>query len=57
LIVWGETDGLVPASYAEDFRSGIKDSRVVILKECAHMPMFEKPDEFVSLVGDFLAEG
>jgi pimeloyl-ACP methyl ester carboxylesterase len=54
LILWGESDGLVPASYAEDFRSSIRDSRVVILKECSHMPMFEKPDEFVSVVTEFL---
>jgi pimeloyl-ACP methyl ester carboxylesterase len=54
LIVWGESDGLVPASYAEDFRSSIRDSRVVILKECAHLPMVEKPDEFVAVVTEFL---
>jgi pimeloyl-ACP methyl ester carboxylesterase len=55
LIIWGESDGLVPPSYAEDFRSNIKDSRVVILKECAHMPMFEQREEFVSLVSEFLS--
>ncbi len=56
LIIWGESDGLVPPVYAEDFRSNIKDSRVVIMKEAAHMPMFEKADEWVSLVSDFLTE-
>ena len=56
LIVWGESDRLVPPSYAEDFRSRIKDSRVVILKECAHMPMLEKRDDFVALVTEFLEE-
>jgi len=55
LIVWGESDRLVAPSYAEDFRSSIADSRVVIMKECAHLPMFEKRDEFVSLVTEFLA--
>jgi pimeloyl-ACP methyl ester carboxylesterase len=54
LLLWGESDGLVPASYAEDFRTSIKDSRVVILQECAHMPMYEKPEEFVAVVSDFL---
>ena len=56
LIVWGESDGLVSPAYAEDFRSGIKDSRVVILPQCGHFPMFEKQDEFVDLVTSFLAE-
>jgi pimeloyl-ACP methyl ester carboxylesterase len=55
LIIWGESDRLVPPSYAEDFRSRIRDARVVIMKECAHMPMFEKRDEFVSLVSEFLS--
>jgi pimeloyl-ACP methyl ester carboxylesterase len=54
LIIWGESDGLVPPVYAEDFRSNIKDSRVVIMKEAAHMPMIEKPDEWASLVSEFL---
>jgi pimeloyl-ACP methyl ester carboxylesterase len=56
LILWGESDRLVPAGYAEDFRSSINDSRVVILKECAHMPMYEKRHEFVSVITDFLLE-
>ena len=57
LIVWGESDRLVPASYAEDFSSSIRDSRVVILSECGHLPMLEKRDEFVALVTEFLLEG
>ena len=56
LILWGESDGLVPASYAEDFRTRIRDARVVILPECGHLPMFERRDEFVALVSEFLAE-
>lgn len=54
LILWGESDGLVGPGYAEDFRKGIKDSRVVILKECAHMPMFEKREEFIALITEHL---
>ncbi len=56
LILWGESDRLVPPSYAEDFRSQIKDARVAILEECGHQPMLEKRDEFVSLVAEFLQE-
>lgn len=56
LILWGESDGLVPASYAEDFRTRIRDARAVILPECGHLPMFERRDEFVALVSEFLAE-
>jgi pimeloyl-ACP methyl ester carboxylesterase len=56
LIIWGESDGLVSSSYAEDFRSRIKNSRAEILPECGHFPMFEKRDDFVRLVTAFLGE-
>jgi pimeloyl-ACP methyl ester carboxylesterase len=56
LLVWGESDRLVPCSYAEDFQSRIAGAKVAILPECAHVPMLEKPEEFVSLVTDFLNE-
>jgi pimeloyl-ACP methyl ester carboxylesterase len=56
LIVWGESDKLVPPSYAEDFRSKIADSKVAILSECAHVPMLEKPEEFVAVVTEFLKD-
>jgi pimeloyl-ACP methyl ester carboxylesterase len=55
LIVWGESDRLVPPVYAEDFKSRIKNARVVILKEAAHLPMFEQREEFISVVTDFLS--
>ncbi len=55
LIVWGESDGLVSAVYAEEFRSRIAGSRVEVLPECGHFPMFEQRDAFVSLVTGFLA--
>ena len=57
LILWGESDRLVPPSYAEDFRTKIQDSQVVIMRECAHMPMLEKREEFVSIVREFLSNG
>lgn len=54
LVIWGDADRLVPPSYAEDFRSRLRDARVEVLSECGHMPMFEKRAEFVALVTDFL---
>lgn len=56
LIVWGDRDGIVPPLYAEEFRSRIAGSRVAMMAGCAHMPMIERPDEWVSLVAGFLAE-
>ena len=56
LIVWGESDGLVAPSYAEDFKAAIPGSRVEIVSECGHFPMFEQRDRFVRLVTEFLSE-
>jgi pimeloyl-ACP methyl ester carboxylesterase len=54
LIMWGEKDGLVPPVYAEEFRSRIRDARVVIMQRAAHMIMIEQQDEWVRLVAEFL---
>ncbi|MPZ24391.1 MAG: alpha/beta fold hydrolase [Dehalococcoidia bacterium] len=54
LIVWGESDGLVPPVYAEDFRAGIANSSVVVLKETGHLPMYEDPPAFIAAVKGFL---
>jgi pimeloyl-ACP methyl ester carboxylesterase len=54
LIMWGERDGLVPPVYAEEFRSRIRDARVVVMREAAHMIMVEQEDEWVRLVSEFL---
>ncbi len=55
LIVWGDHDGIVPTPYAEEFHRLIPGSRLEIIKDTAHMPMFEKPDEFVKIITGFLA--
>ncbi len=55
LIVWGERDGIVPTPYAYEFQKRIPGSEVVIIPETAHMPMFEKPEEFTKIVLEFLA--
>jgi pimeloyl-ACP methyl ester carboxylesterase len=54
LILWGDDDKLIPTPYAEHWASHIKDSRVVIIKDCGHMLMFECEQEFVEAVSDFL---
>jgi pimeloyl-ACP methyl ester carboxylesterase len=54
LIVWGESDRLVPSDYAEAFRSQIQSSQVALLPNCGHLPMFEQQDLFISTVTDFL---
>ena len=54
LILWGESDGLIPLPYAEALRKGIKGARVEVLKEAAHMTLDEQPEKAVELITAFL---
>ena len=47
LIVWGESDRLIPVAHAEAYRAGIEGSQLVTIPECGHAPPFEKPGEVV----------
>ena len=55
LVVWGEKDKLVPSRYADDFVAGIPNARAAFIADAGHMMPFERTEEFVALVGDFLA--
>jgi pimeloyl-ACP methyl ester carboxylesterase len=54
LIIWGESDRLVPPLYAEEFRSRIPGSTVLIVKQAGHQPPLEQHSQFVSAVTDFV---
>jgi pimeloyl-ACP methyl ester carboxylesterase len=45
LIVWGESDRLIPLPYAEAFRSAIAGARVVTVPQAGHLVGHEKPDD------------
>ena len=54
LIVWGDSDRVLSISSVPIFEKNIKNSRSVIIKECGHIPMMEKPEETASIYKDFL---
>jgi len=54
LILWGESDGLIPLAYGKALQRGIKNSRLDVMRECSHMLMAEKPEEFAEKVSAFL---
>lgn len=54
LIVWGKQDGLVPPIYAEEFAKRIKNSRVEMIDQAAHVPQLEQREKVSRLVIDFL---
>jgi pimeloyl-ACP methyl ester carboxylesterase len=54
LLLWGASDRLVPPIYGEAFLKRIQRARLTLLTEASHMLPFEKGDEFVEVVTDFL---
>lgn len=56
LVVFGEEDAWVPASYADDFAGGVANGRSAIVPGAGHMLHLERPDETVPLVTGFLEE-
>src|SRR5262249_106088 len=53
-IIWGQSDGLTPVVYAQEFQQCIPESQVTIMPQCGHMPMYEEPAGFVSTIVGFL---
>lgn len=56
LIVWGEEDTVTPLSDGIHLHEEILHSRLVVLKDCGHVPMEEKPLIFAELVSAFCRE-
>jgi pimeloyl-ACP methyl ester carboxylesterase len=54
LLLWGEDDAVVPASYADRFAAAMPDARKVILPGGGHMVAVERLDEAVGHVTSFL---
>jgi pimeloyl-ACP methyl ester carboxylesterase len=53
LLVWGESDRLVPPSYGKAYLQHIPGAELKLLPQCGHLPMFEKEKEFVETVAAF----
>lgn len=45
LILWGDKDRILDISSVPVFEQGLKNHRTVIIKDCGHVPMLEKPQE------------
>jgi pimeloyl-ACP methyl ester carboxylesterase len=54
LIIWGENDSIISIKYAHKFKDDIKNSELVIIDRCGHIPHEEKPDETIKIIKDFL---
>lgn len=54
LLVWGESDGIVPLAYAHRYQQLIPHARLEIVARSGHVPQFEQPESFCSTVTEFL---
>ena len=55
LLIWGESDRIVPPGYAEDFQAGIRRTQVEIIRQAGHLPQVEQPDLLAEAILRFLA--
>jgi abhydrolase domain-containing protein 6 len=55
LILWGDTDRLLDVSCTQILQKGIADSQTVVMKDCGHIPMLERPKEAASHYLKFLS--
>ena len=53
MLVWGDTDTHIPISEAYQLRDAIPNSKLIIFRNCGHLPPTEYPEKFVEVVTDF----
>jgi pimeloyl-ACP methyl ester carboxylesterase len=54
LLLWGETDRVVPPWVAEELERRLPDAHLHLLEECGHIPPEEKPEESLDILMGFL---
>ena len=53
MLVWGDTDTHIPISEAFYLRDAIPNARLVVFRNCGHLPPAERPQRFVEVVAEF----
>ena len=56
LIIWGKQDRILPVAHADVAAEGLPNNRLHIFDSCGHYPHLERPQEFNSVVLEFLAD-
>jgi 4,5:9,10-diseco-3-hydroxy-5,9,17-trioxoandrosta-1(10),2-diene-4-oate hydrolase len=55
LVIWGQQDRILPVAHAHIAAKGLPNARLHIFNPCGHWPHVERPEEFNTLVLEFLA--
>jgi pimeloyl-ACP methyl ester carboxylesterase len=56
LIVWGDSDQIIPVAHAHEAARRVRDGRLAIIPDCGHMPHVERPGLFLEALDPFLAK-
>lgn len=54
LLIWGNEDRITPVRVAGEFAGMIPCVKLVVLPDCGHAPMMEKPDAFNTTLQQYL---
>jgi pimeloyl-ACP methyl ester carboxylesterase len=53
LLVWGHNDNMIPFQYSKEY-TRIPNNKLVMIRDCGHVPFVEKPMMFIQTILDFL---
>ena len=56
LVVWGQSDRLVPKQVGEAFREKIHGARLTLINRAGHSPHIEQPEAFVPQIVTFAGQ-
>ena len=54
LVLVGDQDEATPPPMSEELNALLPDSRLTVLKGCAHVPPLQAPDAFLDAISGFL---
>lgn len=54
LLIWGNDDQITPPGVAWQFKDNLPYSTLIMLTECGHVPMMERPEEFNKALEEFI---
>lgn len=57
LIAWGEADAHVPLNDGVRLRDRIPGARLIVFRNCGHLPPAEQPEKFVEVLTNFCNSG
>ncbi len=56
LVIWGDKDRILHVSTTDILKKSLPNSEIVIMKDCGHMPMAERPQETAEYYVGFLSK-